>query len=285
MDQPYQAAPDVYVLPTHLSIPGAGNLIINSYVLRSQEPVLVDTGLGIDSPDFVAAVDSIVPLRDLRWIWLTHDDSDHTGCIQKLMTLAPNARLATQAFVAMRMTTWWPVPLDRVHAITFDDRLDVGDRTLRAVHPPTFDNPLSTGILDESTGTLFSVDSFGAILPELTNNCSEIPADVLAQGMTAWGTMDSPWLHLVDGARFDAVLERVQQLQPNLILSSHLPAATGTCSAFLDIVRSMPAAAPFQHPNNEAFQQMLAMIGPMPATTAAAATTNGAPVAARAPAG
>lgn len=255
MDEPYQAAPDVYVLPTHLPVPGAGNLMINAYVVRSAEPVLVDTGIGVDGPDFVAALESIVPLRDLRWIWLTHDDADHTGSVRKLMELAPNARLATQAFAAMRMATWWPVPLDRVHAITFGDRLDVGDRTLRAVPPPTFDNPMSTGIYDESTGTLFSVDSFGAIIPEVTNDCTNIPAEALVQGMVAWGTMDSPWAHLVDTGRFDAVLDRVQRLQPNLILSSHLPAATGTCSRFLDIVRSLRDAEPAQPPDNTAFQR------------------------------
>lgn len=270
MHEPYQAGPDVYVLPTSIPIPGVGNLIINSFVLRSQEPVLVDTGL-LSSPldtdeseHFIAALESIVPLRELRWIWLTHDDMDHTGSLPRIMELAPQARLATQAFTAMRMGTWWPVPLDRVRVVTYDDRLDVGDRTLRAIAPPTFDNPLSTGIFDEKTGTLFSVDSFGAILPEVTTNCSEIPADVLRGGMLTWSSLDSPWTQLVDRAKFDQVLDGVRGWQPNMILSSHLPAATGTCEQFLEIVHTLPDVEPFHHPNEAAFEQMLAMMGPPP---------------------
>lgn len=286
MDEPYQASDDVYVLPMHLPFPGLGNLVINSYLIKAQEPVLVDTAIKSsplapdESDQFIAAIESIVPLRDLRWLWLTHDDMDHTGSIQRIMEAAPQVKLATNALAAMRMSTWWPVPLDRVYAITFGDRLDVGDRKLLAVAPPSFDNPTSTGILDESTGNLFSVDCFGGIIPELTTDAAEVPAEALQQGMIAWMKMDEPWTSLVDADRWDAVLDGVRRLSPNLILSSHLPAASGTsCENFLAITRSLrdiPAPPP---PNNEQFQQMLAMMGPPPSASGAPAAPA-APVAA-----
>ncbi len=267
MDQPYKASKDVYVLPTHAPIPGVGNLIINAYVLLAEEPVLIDSGLGVDRPEFLAALESVIPPRDLRWVWLTHDDADHTGSVEKVMELAPQARLATHAFAALRMGTWWPVPLDRVHAITPGDRLQVGDRTLRAVAPPVYDSPMSIGIYDESTGTLFSVDSFGAILPEVTQDVADVPERDLVQGMVAWGVTDSPWVHLVESGRFDAALDRVRQLDPHLILSSHSPAASGPVDRFLDVLRSLPHAEPFVPPDDSAFQQMVALM-----TTPAAAT-------------
>lgn len=165
MDAPYQAAADVHVLPANLTLPGTGVLPINAYVLLAEEPVLIDTGIGGEGSEFVDALASIVDPRALRWVWLTHDDADHTGSIQRVFEVAPHARLATHGFSALRMSSWWPVPLDRVHAIRVGDRLPVGDRTLLAVPPPLYDNPLSTGFLDEATGALFSVDSFGAVLP------------------------------------------------------------------------------------------------------------------------
>jgi glyoxylase-like metal-dependent hydrolase (beta-lactamase superfamily II) len=265
MDEPYMAGPDVYVLPTHLNAPGMGNLIINAYVLLAEQPVLIDSGIGNDTADFVAAVESIVPLRDLKWVWLTHDDADHTGSIQRIMDSAPQARLATPALGAMRMATWWPVPFDRVFALTLDTKLDVGDRKLRAVRPPTFDNPLSTGIFDEKTGTLFSVDAFGAILPEVTDNVADIPEADLRQSMVMWGAFDSPWTHLVDVDRFDAVLERVRRLAPTRILSSHLPAAGNSIDQFLAIVRTLRDCEPFVPPDQAQFEQMLAMMAPPPA--------------------
>ncbi|HWC11785.1 MAG TPA: MBL fold metallo-hydrolase [Acidimicrobiales bacterium] len=259
MDSPYQAAPDVHVLPTSAPIPGVGVLPVNAYVLHAEEPVLIDSGLGIDGDAFMDALESIVDPRALRWVWLTHDDADHTGNIQRVLERAPDARLVTHAFSAMRMGSWWPVPFDRVHAIRVGDRLPVGDRPLRAVAPPLYDNPLSTGLLDEATGALFSVDSFGALLPEPTQDAAEVPGDALAGGMRAWATADSPWAHILDRRLFGEVLDGVRRLQPTHIFSSHLPAASGTSlERFLEVLESVPDAEPAVAPDNEQFKLMLA---------------------------
>src|SRR5262245_55604854 len=136
MDQPYRAREDVHVLPSQLQVPGVGTIPINAFVLLAEQPVLVDAGLATDGPAFVEALRSVIDPAELRWIWLTHDDSDHTGSLQTVMELAPEARLATHGLGALRMSAAWPLPLDRVHAIGPGDALDVGDRTLRAMRPP-----------------------------------------------------------------------------------------------------------------------------------------------------
>ena len=279
MDAPYQAAPDVHVFPAHLPLPGVGVLPINAYVLMAEEPVLIDTGIGVDGDDFLAAVGSVVDLQSLKWVWLTHDDADHTGSIQRIMEAAPNATLVTHAFSALRMGTWWPVPMERVHAIRFGDEIHVGDRTLTAVAPPLFDSPLSTGVLDRSTGALFSVDAFGAILPEATQDAADVPPDALAGGMLAWATADSPWVHIVDGDDFNHVLDRVRQIQPRRIFSSHLPAASGTqLEDFIKVLETVPDAEPFVPPNAEQFAQMIEALGEMQRGEPGAETvTAGAP--------
>ena len=261
MDAPYQAAADVHVLPTNAPFPGVGVLPINAYVLMAEEPVLVDSGLGVDGDDFMDALETVIDPAALRWVWLTHDDADHTGNLQRVLERAPQARLATHAMSALRMATWWPVPLDRVHAMRVGDRLPVGDRTLRAVAPPLFDNPLSIGFLDEATGSLFSVDSFGALLPEPTQDAAEVPLDALAGGMRAWATADSPWAHIVDRQLYGEVLDGVRRLRPTHIFSSHLPAASGTSlDRFLEVLTSVPDAQPAVSPNNEEFAQILAAL-------------------------
>jgi hypothetical protein len=259
MDAPYRAGPDVHVLPTNLPLPGVGVLPVNAYVLLAKEPVLIDTGIGMDGDEFMDALASIVDPTALRWVWLTHDDADHTGNLRRVLEAAPQARLVTNAFNAMRMATWWPVPFDRVHAVRVGDRLPVGDRTLRAVAPPLFDNPLTVGLLDEATGSLFSVDSFGALLPEAVEDAADVPHEALAGGMVAWATSDSPWAHIVDRQRFGQVLEGVRRLQPARILSSHLPAANGTSlEHFLQVLESVPDAEPAVAPNHQEFGYMLA---------------------------
>jgi glyoxylase-like metal-dependent hydrolase (beta-lactamase superfamily II) len=258
MDAPYQGSSDVHVFPANLSIPGVGVLPINAFLLMAEEPVLVDTGIGFDSPEFLDAVSSIVPLDEIKWVWLTHDDADHTGSIQRVMELAPNARLVTHAMSALRMSSWWDVPLHRVHAIRFGDELHVGDRTLTAVAPPLFDNPMSTGLLDQSTGALFTVDAFGALLPEATQSASDVPPEALAGGMVGWATSDSPWAHITDRAKFGEVLERVRAIAPSRIFSSHLPAADGSSmDEFIKILEMVPDAEAFAPPNAEQFGHMI----------------------------
>ncbi len=263
MDTPYAASADVHVLPTHLPIPGAGVLPINAFVLHAEEPVLVDAGLNAESDDFVDALASVIDPAAIRWIWLTHDDADHTGSLQRVMELAPHARLVCHGLAAMRMSSWWPVPLDRVHAIRPGDRVPVGDRTLRAVTPPLFDNPMSTGFLDEATGALFSVDSFGAILPEPAQRAEDVPAEALAGGMAGWALTDSPWTNLVDRTRFANTLDAVRALVPTSIFSSHLPAAAGvSLDRFVDVLAGVPDAPPVLGPSAEEFSMMLEASAP-----------------------
>ena len=261
MDTPYQSGPDVTVLPSTLPLPGAGVLTVNAYVVHAAEPVLVDTGIAADGERFVDALSSVVDPARLGWVWLTHDDADHTGNVERVLELAPQARLVTHAMAALRMATWWPVPLERVHAVRPGDRLDVGDRTLTAVRPPLFDNPMAAGVLDGRSGALFTVDAFGAILPEPAEDAADVPGPVLAGGMTAWATFDTPWAHLVDRERFGAVLDGVRRLQPSRILSSHLPAARGEAiERFLEVLASVPDAEPFHAPDHVAFGHIAAAI-------------------------
>lgn len=61
---------------------------------------------------------------------------------------------------------------------------------------------------------MFSVDSFGAILPEATQDAGEVPPEVLGGGMVGWATSDPPWAHVLDRAKFAEVLDRVRALAP-----------------------------------------------------------------------
>ena len=263
MDPVLRPHPDICVFPTNLPLPaGMGFLPVNAFLILAREPVLVDTGLAIESPLFLDAVRSVIDPREIRWVWLSHDDADHTGSIQQIMDLAPNARLATNAFAAFRMTTVWQVPMHRLFAINPGESLDVGDRSLTAVMPPLFDNPMSTGFRDEKTGALFSVDAFGAVVPSPAEKAEDVPEEALKMGMVAWATSDSPWAHIVDQGKYGQVLDRIRQLNPTMILSSHLPPAGGkSMDAFLKVLASVPDAEPFVAPNQAELEQMLGQAG------------------------
>jgi flavorubredoxin len=257
MDKPFNVTGDIAVLPTHLPIPEMGLLPINAFVIKAREPVLVDTGLTIESGGFMKALESVIDPLDLKWVWLTHDDADHTGSLEAVLKAAPKARLATHPLMALRLATVWPLPMDRVYFLNPGDSIDAGDRTLTAVRPPVFDNPGSIGIHDDKTGAFFSVDSFGAIMPSPAQYAADHPEADLAQGMTVWATADSVWVHLVDQRKFQQALDNVRKMEPSLILSAHLAPARDKTEQLLKALAAAPTAPPFVGPSQANLERLL----------------------------
>jgi flavorubredoxin len=258
MDKPHEAMPGIEVLPAHFPIPGAGFLPVNAFVIKAQEPVLVDTGMGIDSDEFMKALESIIDPRELKWVWLTHDDADHTGNIQKVLEAGANARLAANSLAVLRMSTAWSVPMHRVHWLNPGDSISAGDRKLTAVRPPLFDNRTTIGIYDNKTEAFFSADCFGAILPSPARDADDLPEDVLAQGVMTWAGADSPWVHMVEPAAFSRALDLIRQMTPKMILSAHLPPASGKTERLLELLAGVPASPSFAAPDQAALEQILA---------------------------
>jgi glyoxylase-like metal-dependent hydrolase (beta-lactamase superfamily II) len=65
-------------------------------VLRGAEPVVVDTGAPIHRDSVLQQVFSLVEPEDVRWIYLSHDDGDHTGALHELLAECPNAPMVVQ---------------------------------------------------------------------------------------------------------------------------------------------------------------------------------------------
>jgi flavorubredoxin len=257
MEKPFQVTEDIEVLPTFFPIPGMGFLTINAFVIKAKEPILVDTGIGIDSLEFIKALESIIDLKDLRWIWLTHDDADHTGSLQNILESAPNARLVTNSLAALRCSTAWPVPMDRVYWLNPGDKLNAGDRELTAIRPPIFDNPTTIGIYDKKSAAFFSADFFGAIIPAPAQDVEEISETDLSQGMIGWASADSPWVHMVDADKFTQALDKIRQIAPKIIFSAHLPVAREMTNQLLEILKNLPVATPFVTPDQSALELIL----------------------------
>jgi hypothetical protein len=262
----YRIARDVSVINDQLPVPGIGFLPVNAFVLHAAEPVVIDTGLSLPDRDFLEALASAVDPEDVRWIWLTHPDRDHTGGIFDLLDAAPRARVVTTFLGAGIMTTERPLPMDRLMLVNPGQSLDVGDRTLTGFRPPLFDNPATVGVYDDGSGTCFSSDCFGSPMPtaELAacDNVADVPPDDLRAGQLLWATIDSPWVHIVDKDAYLATLQPLRVMHPDLVLSTHLPPAPGQTAHFLDTIATAPDADPFIGPDQRALEEMIASFEP-----------------------
>lgn len=256
----YRAAPDIDVVASAAAIPGFGSLAINAFVLHGPEPLLVDTGAVREADEFMAALRTVVDPTDLRWIWLSHTDYDHVGALHRLLDENPAVRVITTFFaVGIMGLSTAPLPMDRVWFLNPGETMTVGHRTLTAIKPPVYDNSVTTGFHDVTSGALFSADCFGALLADIPERADDVAEDELRAGQTTWVTIDSPWINKVDRAAFAAELNALRALEPSVVLSGHLPVAPGTLfDRLLDTLAAAPDASPFAGPDQRALEQMLA---------------------------
>ena len=262
MTRAFPAAPGVDVITTTAAIPALGSIAINAFVLHGSEPVLVDTGTVAGRDDFLETLRSVIDPAALRWIWLTHTDFDHIGSLMTLMEENPRLRVITSFLgVGIMGLSSTPLPMDRVHLINPGQSVTVGDRRLAAVRPPTFDSPITTGFLDDRTGALFSSDCFGALLPEVPDNAEDVGVGELRAGQIRWASIDSPWLHGADQAKFGRTLDQFRRIEPAMVFSSHLPPAPGSMlDDFVESLAMTPDAERFEGPDQPALEAMLAGI-------------------------
>jgi flavorubredoxin len=258
MYEPYQAAPDVDVLPAYFPIPGLGVIPVNAFVLKAAEPVLVDTGLVPLTDDFMQRLSTVIDPNDLRWLWLTHCHVDHLGSLRPVLDAAPKLRVITTFLGVGIMSLFQPLPLDRVYLLNPGQNLSVGDRTLAAVKPPSYDSPETTGFYDAKSAAFFCADCFGALLAEPAGPfAADIGSAKLREGAVLWATVDSPWLHVVDRVAFRNKLNLVRAMAPKLVLSAHLPVARDMTEELLENLAAVPDAKPWVGPDQPALEAML----------------------------
>jgi len=257
----YRAQPDVSVLTDYLEVPGLGFLPVNAFVIHAAQPVVIDTGLGLPDRDFLACLAEVIDPADVAWIWLTHPDRDHTGGLFALLQAAPQARVVTTFAGAGIMSAERPLPMNRIYLLNPGQSLDVGDRRLTGFRPPLFDSPATVGALDTSTGTCLSSDCFGAPLPtaELAGapDAAAADPDELRAAQLLWATVDSPWVHAVDPAKFAASFRPLRDFGPSAVLSTHLPPVTGDTATMFATLLNAPQADPFTGPDQVALEAML----------------------------
>jgi flavorubredoxin len=257
MIRPYRACHDIDVLPFHEPAGEFGYLPMNAFLIRSSEPILIETGMAGTGGDLLGAVWSMIEPEDLRWILLSHDDRDHSGNLAALLEHAPNARVVLNFLAMLKIGPDAPLTPDRVFFVNPGQSFTAGDREFRVVRPPLFDSAASIGFFDVKTRTLFSADSFGALIPrpgEGTNDFMEGFDD----GFVAFNHANHPWIGMVDPGKFArAIDDGVRSLEPEAILAGHAPACVGHTEYMIKRLAALPSVPGIEMPDDAAFRAML----------------------------
>jgi hypothetical protein len=265
-------APTTYVPPTkvadetwviHQVQPAVGEplfVYLNSMVIRGAEPMLVDTGTPANREQWLKDAFSIVEPGDVRWVFLSHDDVDHTGNLDQVMDACPNATLVCNWAMVERHTNCFQFPLARCRWIMDGDALDIGDRQLLARRPPVYDSPTTRGLFDPTTGVYWSVDTFATPLPDPELGVADLDPEFWDFGLALFALGGvSPWLSLVDEDKYGAYVDQTQGLDIKTVAACHSPVIEGPYieRAFARI-RELPAMVPPPMPDQSVLDQIIA---------------------------
>jgi flavorubredoxin len=260
---PTQVAKDTYVI--HQVQPALGEplfVYINSAVILGKEPVIIDTGTPANREQWLKDVFSLVEPKDVKWIFLSHDDVDHTGNLDEALTACPNAKLVCNWAMVERHTNCFNFPLDRCQWVMDGETLDIGDRTLVAMRPPVFDSPTTRGLFDPTTGVYWAVDTFATPLPDPKLQISDLDEEFWFFGlhMFALGAV-SPWITMLDPKKYGAYIDGVQKLPIKTVAACHTPVIEGDyITKAFNRVREFPTLAPPELPNQNVLEAIVAAL-------------------------
>jgi flavorubredoxin len=216
---------------------------LNSMVIRGAEPVIVDTGTVANRSQWLDDVFGLVDPADVRYVFISHDDVDHTGNLAQVMDRCPNATLLASWALVERFSNAFAFPLHRCRWVESGSHLDLADRRLHFAQPPLWDSPTTRGVLDTSTDVYWAVDAFAtpcSVAVEASVN--ELDPETWRGGMAMFAHHAlSPWLALVDNGRYRDHVEHVRALGATTIASAHSPLITGaSVDAAFDLLVDLP---------------------------------------------
>lgn len=258
---PFEIAPDTFLIP-NLAPGGPGAYVpVNTLVIRGREPVIVDTGAPVHRDLWLEKVFSVVEPEDVRWIFLSHDDGDHTGGLLEALERCPNATLVGNFFLVERLSLEVDLPLHRIRAADHGEQLDVGDRTLHLFRPPIFDGPTTRGLYDPTTATMWIVDSFAAMVTDEDGlrDATTVPADLYEETFRQFNSMISPWHAWLDPDAYRRHVDEVEAMGVLTVASAHGGVHSGDAiPAAFERVRTLAGAAISPDPGQPALDEILA---------------------------
>jgi len=216
---------------------------LNSLVIVGAEPMIVDTGTIANREKWLADVFGIVDPADVRYVFVSHDDIDHTGNLAEVMELCPNATLLASWALVERHSNAFDFPLRRCRWVNDGDAIELADRVINFVRPPLWDSPTTRGLYDQRTGIYWAVDAFATpVTPALESTVDQLDVDFWRGGLAMFAHHAlAPWLGLVDADRYAAYVNAIRALGMTTIASAHSPVITDrSIDAAFDLMRELP---------------------------------------------
>ena len=220
-----EIADGIFRLSTYVSdiAPPVG-FTFNQFFIVAKEPMLFHCGPRGMFPLVSAAVSTIMPIEQLRWISFGHVEADECGAMNLWLEAAPEAQVFFNPLGCMVSLNDLADRLPR--PVGDDEVLDLGDRRVRIIATPHVPHGWEAQVLyEEITGTLFCGDLFTQVgqVPAVTKD------SVVEAAIAAENAFQSTSLTPATGP----TIRMLAALKPNRLAVMHGSCYEGDCTAAL----------------------------------------------------
>lgn len=133
----------------------------NSYLIQGTEKTaLVDTVKEAFTDEFVANISELCDVSKIDYIISNHTEPDHSGALEKLLELAPNAKVLCSKPASVFLKNILNTKFD-CDVVADGDTLELGGKTLRFISAPFLHWPDSIFTYVVEDAVLLSGDVFG----------------------------------------------------------------------------------------------------------------------------
>ncbi len=133
----------------------------NSYFVDATKKTIIETAKDKYWETYLDKIRQVTDPSEIAYIVLDHTEPDHTGCLGKLLAIAPNATVIGSGnairYLADMLGTRF-----RHRVVKDGDIVDLGNKKLRIIGAPNLHWPDSIYSYLEEDKILFTCDSFGA---------------------------------------------------------------------------------------------------------------------------
>ncbi|EKE04658.1 MAG: hypothetical protein ACD_20C00033G0008 [uncultured bacterium] len=190
----------------------------NAYLVKgSEKTALIDTTYPPKIEDLLNGLKEL-GVNKLDYIIANHGEQDHTGAIPKLLEIYPEAKIVTNAKCKALIMEFLLVCDDKFITISDRETLSLGDKTLEFILAPWVHWPDTMFTYLQEDKILFSCDFLGSHLA-IDDLYVTDESKVYAAAKRYYAEIMMPFR-----AHIKKHLEKVSQLEINLIMPSHGPA-------------------------------------------------------------
>jgi len=210
-----EIAPDVYRISSFISKMG---IQINQFLIKDDEPFLMHTGFKALFPYTLKALSTIINPSKLRWIGISHFESDECGALNDWLEVAPHAQPLCSLVGANVSINDFAIRPPR--PLNDGETLSIGHRRLRFLRTPHLPHGWDAGLFfEEVDKTLMCSDLFfqpGNPVPLIESGIIDRAREAMIINQSSPFAYDLPYTPYTDQS-----LQKLANLTPKTLATMH----------------------------------------------------------------